>query len=253
MTLLCVGCGRPLPVGRARGRPARYHGPACRQRARRARLGVDPGRAQLLAVAQRAEHAALALRRAVTLGEDHDAAVAEWLAAADALATTLRGDANGEPTCLSGAATPQDRPVTKSVTDIAPCPAAPEADQLSTGPAGRSGEFVTEQVRQQPAGRRPKRERRPSPIDADTVRLERSADYDVTGTWRVMAGAGDAPVLVGFVHREGLGRRWAARTPAMVAIGGGPWRTRQDALVQLVLHHQQATSASRPSRRRPRS
>jgi Mg-chelatase subunit ChlI len=147
MTPLCVGCSQPLPVRRARGRPARYHGPACRQRARRARLSVDPGRVELLAVAARAEHAALALRRAVTAGQDHDAAVAELLAAADALTTTLRDNANGEPTSLSEAS--QDSPVTKSVTDTAPRPVAPESDHLAAGPAQPSGEFVTEYVTEQ--------------------------------------------------------------------------------------------------------
>lgn len=34
----CSGCGEPLPPPSPRGRPARYHGPACRQRAHRARL-----------------------------------------------------------------------------------------------------------------------------------------------------------------------------------------------------------------------
>jgi Mg-chelatase subunit ChlI len=87
--------GRCLSVWRE-GRPARYHGPACRQRARRARLGVDPGRAALLAVAQRAEHAAVALRRAVTTGQDHDAAAAKLLAAVTALAT-LRECPNRNP------------------------------------------------------------------------------------------------------------------------------------------------------------
>jgi len=38
--------------------------------------------------------------------------------------------------------------------------------------------------------------------------------------------------------------------PELVAISGGPWRTRQDALIQLVLHHQQAT-VSPSSKRRP--
>jgi hypothetical protein len=43
--------------------------------------------------------------------------------------------------------------------------------------------------------------------------------------------AGNAPT--------GLGKQREARTPARVAISGGPWRTRQDALVHLVLSHQQ--------------
>jgi hypothetical protein len=41
---------------------------------------------------------------------------------------------------------------------------------------------------------------------------------------------------------------WEVRTSAQIAISAGPWRTRQDALVHLVLDHQQAT-ASRSNRR----
>jgi hypothetical protein len=53
-----------------------------------------------------------------------------------------------------------------------------------------------------------------------------------------MAGPADAAILVGFVHRNGLDNKWQAQTPAMIAISGGPWRTRQGALIHLVLHHQ---------------
>jgi hypothetical protein len=49
-------------------------------------------------VAQRAEHAAVALRRAVTTGHDYDAATAELLAAATALATLRGGPTGTEPT-----------------------------------------------------------------------------------------------------------------------------------------------------------
>jgi hypothetical protein len=227
---------------------ARYHGPACRQRARRARLAVDPDRAQLLALAQRAEHAALALRRAVTTGQDHDAAVAEWLAAADALAATLSDGAHDESTPVNGATTPQDSPVTKSVTETVPCPAAPEPAQHSTGSAQRSGNPATNQAARR---RHTTQQQRPQPIDPDTVRLERSGDYDLTGTWHVVAGPANDPIPVGFVRRNDLGKRWQARTPALVAISGGPWRTRQDAVLHLVQHHQQAT-ASRSRRRQPR-
>jgi len=241
MTVLCVGCGRSLPERKARGRPARYHGPACRQRARRARLGVDLGRAELLAVAERAERAALALRRALTAGMDHDEATAELLAAAATLATLRNGD-NEEPPFPEQASTTRDHPLTTSVTDT--------AVQLrpAAGPAQRSSEHVTKPVTKQTARQHPKQQRR-QPIDPDTVRLERSTDYDITGTWQVMAGQTDDPILIGFVHRSSLSKKWEARTPVLVAISGGPWRTRQDALVHLVLEHQ--ATVSRSSRRRP--
>src|SRR5262249_19935214 len=86
---------------------------------------------------------------------------------------------------------------------------------------GSFGEFVTEHVTEQASSQYTKQERRPRPIDPNAVRLERSADYDITGTWRVMAGPGDAAILVGFVHRNGLSNKWQAQTPAMIAISGG--------------------------------
>src|SRR5215475_8926770 len=65
--------------------------PVCKQRPM---LAVGPGRSGhpprlgsrgTLAAAERAEHAVLALRRAVTTGQDHDAAIAGLLAATAAL------------------------------------------------------------------------------------------------------------------------------------------------------------------------
>jgi len=87
-------------------------------------------------------------------------------------------------------------------------------------------------------------------VNPDTVRLQRSPDYDLTGTWRALAGPAGHPIVVGTVRRTGLGKQWEARTPELVAINGGPWRTRQDALIHLVQDRQQATarplSKSRP-------
>jgi hypothetical protein len=87
MVVLCLGCHLPLPVRPTGvGRPARYHGSACRQRARRARLATAPGVADLLAAVDRAEQAAAAVRRAITTGANTESAVADLLTAAGALA-----------------------------------------------------------------------------------------------------------------------------------------------------------------------
>jgi len=53
----------------------------------------------------------------------------------------------------------------------------------------------------------------------------------------------------GSVRCTGPGKQWQALTPARVAISGGPWRTRQDALIQLVLDHQQ--TGRQPSKSTP--
>lgn len=65
---ICAGCGEMLPRPTGRGRPATYHGAACRQRARRARLAADPARTSLLALLDRAGRAVADARRAVTSG-----------------------------------------------------------------------------------------------------------------------------------------------------------------------------------------
>jgi hypothetical protein len=42
-------------------------------------------------------------------------------------------------------------------------------------------------------------------VDPDTVRLQRSADFDFTGSYRVLSGSKAAPVLVGvLVPEQGL-------------------------------------------------
>lgn len=77
---VCAGCGKRLPRPSGRGRPATYHGPACRQRARRARLTADPAAAELLALLDQAGRAIADARRAVTSGDDPQSALAELAA-----------------------------------------------------------------------------------------------------------------------------------------------------------------------------
>jgi hypothetical protein len=70
-------------------------------------------------------------------------------------------------------------------------------------------------------------------IDVDTVRAERSEDFEVSRTYRVLASDS---ILLGYVAR-GRRRSWEARTAATtLTVRGGPWRTRQDALVGLLLN-----------------
>lgn len=82
----CRGCGEPLPPSSPRGRPAQYHGPACRQRAHRARL-----RAQALDqnwVALDEVDAAIAdVRRLMASGRDPRSALMRLLTAVLDIAT----------------------------------------------------------------------------------------------------------------------------------------------------------------------
>ncbi|PWK82249.1 hypothetical protein C8D88_114117 [Lentzea atacamensis] len=208
----CAGCGRPLLLGTKRGRPARYHNAACRQRARRARLATDHG--DVLTAVAAVESAAAEVRHAVLANRD-TAQAASRLAGAAAELARLVTPAPTVPTDE-----PPAPPVTKPVTE------------------------------DKPRTSRAKRPARIAPLDLDTVRLERSSDPTRTG-WRVLAGAEDAPVLVGFLEPmlSVTGRRsgrWEAQTASLTRVHGGPWRNRTEALARLVDDYQRA--ASRPRR-----
>ncbi|WP_156960175.1 hypothetical protein [Amycolatopsis taiwanensis] len=70
-------------------------------------------------------------------------------------------------------------------------------------------------------------------VNVDTVRVERSNDFESSGTYRVLAGDS---ILVGYLGRDRR-RRWEVWTAATsLAVPGGPWRTRDDALVDLLLN-----------------
>src|SRR5271168_2159105 len=66
--MTCAGCGTALPTRPRRGRPARYHGPACRQRAHRARVAFDGG--EHLALIEAMDTALGAVRRQLLLGRE---------------------------------------------------------------------------------------------------------------------------------------------------------------------------------------
>ena len=200
---VCAGCGEMLPRPRGRGRPATYHGPACRQRARRARLTADPTRADLLALLDRAGRAVAGARRAVTSGEDARTALAD-LAAVARLAEAAQA------------------------TNVA----APPRAEMEGSSAHTVESSVTESVTEfvAPKTRPVTRE---DVIDLDAVRVERSEDFEISGAYRVLAGDS---ILLGYVGRDRR-RRWEARTATTtLTVPGGPWQTRQDALIGLLLN-----------------
>jgi hypothetical protein len=70
-------------------------------------------------------------------------------------------------------------------------------------------------------------------VDVDTVRIERGEDFEVQGTYRVLAGDS---ILLGYLGRNQR-RRWEARTATTaLPVPGGPWHTRHDALIGLLLN-----------------
>jgi hypothetical protein len=195
---------------------------------------------ELLAVAERAERAACALRRAVTVSGDVDTAVRDLLAAAETL-TALRDSAPAE------AAPDRRARVTKSITEVVGEPtlvgraAEPEGHPMRE--RDQLGSRVTKKITKKRTEPAPGRATSPAPIDVETVRLERSPDYSTTGTWRVLAGAEDDPLVLGFLCREGIRGKWVARTAFWVKVSGDK-STRREALVALLLHHQQAAQRS---------
>jgi hypothetical protein len=214
---VCAGCGKTLPSPGGRGRPAAYHGPACRQRARRARLTAEPARADLLGLLDRAGRAVAAARRAATSGADPRAALAALAELAAVAELANAGHARKVATASRGEVErPSARPTEPTVTESVTNSAVPEARPVT----------------------------REDVIDVDTVRIERGNDFEILGTYRVLAGDS---ILLGYLGRDRR-RRWEVRTAATsLTVPGGPWRTRQDALVGLLLNGGIHTSEKRKS------
>lgn len=202
----CMGCGQPLVARAKRGRPARYHNAACRQRARRARVATRHGDA--LAAVAAVEAAAAEVRHAVLTDGNADQITRQLTRAAAEVARLV--------TPAAEAAEPPAPAVTKPVTEAKP--------RTSRSP----------------------RSTRPAPLDLDTVRLERSSDPTRTGWRVLAGKTGAPvlvgflePVLSVTGRRNS---RWDAQTASMTRVHGGPWRNRMDALARLVDDYQRATA-----------
>jgi hypothetical protein len=155
-----------------------------------------------------------AARRAALSGEDPGAALAELATVAESANASRATIPVPNPAAdRPSTEIPEPQPVTESVTNL-------------TKPSVRP---VT----------------RKDMIDVDTVRVERGEDFEIAGTYRVLAGHS---ILLGYLARDRR-RRWEARTAATsLTVLGGPWRTRQDALVGLLLNGRiRATETWKPS------
>jgi hypothetical protein len=201
-----------------------YHGATCRQRARRARLAVAPDRVAVLAGLDQVGHALVAARLAVTLGQNPHALLEQLKVAVTALLSS-----GGEPTNTH----PDQGAVTESVT------LAIESPDAVAGPVASSAEPTmspqTELFRAVTTADK---------IDPESVRVVRGPDFEFSGSYQVLASMGNDVVLIGILRRSGRSA-WQALTPLFIAVSGGPWRTRQDALVQLLLNHDLARRATR--------
>lgn len=243
--MVCAGCGVELPPGTGRGRRARFHNATCRQRAHRARVASRHG--EVLDALHVVESAVVELRRVVLAEEAAPTEAGRRLEQAAQELVRRLDEVSAAQAATPTTATPR---VTKPVTVSE---STPPAGSLRPGQSTASPDtFVTKKVtKQRQAKSGPSSERRStarsSRLDLETVRLERISDPASPG-WRVLAGEESDPVILGFLkpaysangHRNG---RWQARTAHHLALPGGPWRNRTDAVVRLVDSYQRARAS----------
>lgn len=226
---VCLGCGEPLPPGSPRGRRARYHGAACRQRARRARL--QAGGSRSWEAVERADAAMAAVRRTLSSGTDPQQAIQDLLTAVTDLAEA-HGIAARIPTEDTPAADTPEPDVTECITEPVP------SDSRSV-PAKDEQEEMTAETTALPRSRQlPRPIGRTEMVDLDTVRMERSSDFEQTRRWIVLCGAGENVRLIGYLDSGGTkAKKWQALGPMLTRVSGGPCRTKQDALLRLLDPH----------------
>lgn len=222
---VCVGCGEPLPPGSDHGRRARYHGPTCRQRARRARLQVEHSRTR--EALERADSSMVAARRAMTNGSDGTPAIQELVRAAMDLAELHGITVSGSAAVAPSGAPAVTKPVTNNRTNRRRKPTEPAPDDA---PAEAD---ATKRVKLPPAIEPDEL------VEPDTVRLERVPfDLDDRRSRMVLAGNGDNVRLVGYLEPHGIEqKKWDALAPGRLRLDGGPFRTRQEALIRLLYLH----------------
>lgn len=245
--MLCAGCGKPIGAGSGRGRPARYHDAACRQRARRARLATDH-HATLGALAD-LETAVSAVRHAVLAGHDPTEGYRHILAATAALAdqlapATRESGATTERAVTEPVTTPEDTPSLPPATARPPIPGPPDSAPTGDTPVAEACTGAVIKT-----------------VDLGTV---------IGPGWTVAQHAGDGEVSMWHVQRDGRtvgtvcrsydlssnARGWEARTadyervPAVGSLAASRrhdrlWRTRDAAAVGI------AAQIGRRTRRPP--
>lgn len=234
MPVICPGCGEPLPPPRTRGRPAVYHGAACRQRARRSRVAAGPAAAGVLDALRRVDEASAAARRAVLAGGDAGPTIGELIAAVAAITPTARATPALDPIPARDAATGDRVPVDRSEPVARPAaPARPRQAVPRSPESAGANRPVTKSVTD--GGAIPRYAARRDVIDSATVRLGKSTRFAIDGNYLVVAGTREDPVLVGFVRQRGFGSTWEAQIGGHgTALPDGPWKTRKQATANLL-------------------
>ncbi|HEX5116059.1 MAG TPA: hypothetical protein VFW65_12750 [Pseudonocardiaceae bacterium] len=242
--VLCSGCGQPLTTRSQRGRPARYHGATCRQRARRARLATDQH--ATLGTLTALETAVRELRHALLTNQDTSPARSRI---ATATAELTRQFTDGPvPT------SPDQSYVTESVMEPAPLVPVTVSRPVPT-------------TTDEPA----------DPIHESPARVVKTVDLAerIGPGWTLVQHEGEADAALWHVHHDGNAvgtirraydlatntRGWEARTARfdqVRAVGSFAasrrterlWRTRDSAAAGIAAHATPTRAARR--RRRPR-
>lgn len=206
--MLCAGCGEPMTTGSKRGRPARYHGATCRQRARRTRLTTHHDAA--LSTLASLETAVSELRHAILTNKDTTEAHSRITAAAAELAEQL------QPVHHSPTSPAADKPVTKYVT----IPQTASAPDSAIAP-GQAVAHPTKSSVPEPS--------EPSTADAACTKVVKTVDMQdsIGAAWTLVQHDSDTDASIWHVchhgHTIGTVRRsydlstnargWEARSP----------------------------------------
>jgi hypothetical protein len=205
--MLCQGCGLELPARSGPGRPARYHGPRCRQSAHRARVASEHG--ELLGALEALARDIGTARQAVLAGAAVPVGVRERIGATAAVIAGPPGErATVEP----------DAPAEQE-----------HAEQPVTEPVTKSPESRTA-VAEPAAPRRTGRRR--ARIDPNTARVGKRTDDH---RYPVVAGPSGKPFAFGLLEPvwggNGRVKAWRGKLDGMPV--NGTWPSRDKAAVEL--------------------
>ncbi|WP_184728476.1 hypothetical protein [Saccharopolyspora phatthalungensis] len=173
----------------------------------------------------------VAVRRTLSAGADPQQAIQDLLTAVTELAEAhgIATPTPAEHASIEGSTEPD---VTEIVTE-------PVSGNDLSNPAETEQEETTAETTDLPESRQlPRPIGRTETVDLDTVRMERSSDFEQTRRWIVLCRAGENERLIGYLDSDGTKtKKWQALGPMLTRVSGVPCRTRQEALLRLLDPH----------------
>ncbi|GAA2806690.1 hypothetical protein [Saccharopolyspora taberi] len=180
---------------------------------------------------ERADVATVAVRRALSSGTNPQQAIQDLLTAVTDLAEAhgIAAPVPAEQAADAGATEPD---VTESVTELVP------GNDRNVPAEGEQQETTAEVDSLPPTRQLPRPIGHSETVDLDTVRMERTSDFEQTRRWIFLCGAGENERLIGYLDSDGTKtKKWQALGPMLTRFSGGPCRTRQEALLRLLDPH----------------